>query len=85
MSFCSWFDEINLIILWIIDFDEKPIQILDITSDLTLYVLGWSWQALGLHHRLFDQLKPILYPLKEIGVVSVGYKEIVIKCTIFHI
>ena len=85
VSFRCWFDEIDLIILWIFNWDEEIFEIVDIAGGLTFFAHGWSWQALGLHHRLSDQLEAMLYPLEEKGMVPEWHKEIVTKRSIFYI
>ena len=85
VSFRCWFDEIYLIILWIFNWDEEIFEIVDIAGGLTFFTHGWSWQALGLHHGLSDQLEPMLYLLEEKGMVPEWHKEIVTKRSIFNI
>lgn len=58
---------------------------MDISCDLTFHGNCWSWQALGFGHGLSDQLKSIIHPLEEIGMVPISSKEIVIKCTFIHV
>ena len=85
ISFRCWLDEIDLVILWVFNFDEETFQNVNIARGSTFSIHSRSWQALGLHHGLSDQLKPILYPLEEKGMVPECCKEIAIKCTFFHI
>ena len=67
----------------ILNRNEEIFENVDIAGGLTFLVLRRSWQALWPHHRLSDQLKTMLHPLEEEGVVPVRHEEIIIKSTIF--
>ena len=85
MSFRCRLDKTDLIKFRLFNRDEKVFERVDITCGLAFSVLGWSWQALRLHHGLSDQLESMLHPLEEKGVVPVWQKEIVVKRTIFYV